>query len=101
MHDAGRAWKVDVAARYAERLGLETQVRCLRGHLGSEVSAPEIEECDISFSCVDKHLPRAILNRLVYEKAIPLIDRAASRGTIKSGTASRTVSRLTVAVSKA
>jgi small subunit ribosomal protein S20 len=31
--------------------------------------------------------------------AIPLIDRAASRGTIKSGTASRTVSRLTVAVS--
>jgi small subunit ribosomal protein S20 len=30
--------------------------------------------------------------------AIPLIDRAASRGTIKNGTASRTVSRLTVAV---
>ena len=32
-------------------------------------------------------------------EAIPLIDRAASRGTIKSGTASRQVSRLTVAVS--
>jgi small subunit ribosomal protein S20 len=31
-------------------------------------------------------------------EAIPLIDRAASRGTIKSGTASRHVSRLTVAV---
>jgi len=31
-------------------------------------------------------------------EAIPLIDRAASRGTIKSGTASRQVSRLTVAV---
>jgi small subunit ribosomal protein S20 len=31
-------------------------------------------------------------------EAIRLIDRAASRGTIKSGTASRSVSRLVVAV---
>lgn len=74
VQDAGRAWKVDVAARYAERLGLDTQVRCLRGHLGSDVGAAEIEECDVSFSCVDKHLPRAVLNRLAYEKAVPLID---------------------------
>lgn len=32
--------------------------------------------------------------------AIPLIDRAASRGTIKRGTASRAASRLTVAVAR-
>ena len=32
--------------------------------------------------------------------AIRLIDRAASRGTIKRGTASRSVSRLTVAVNR-
>lgn len=32
--------------------------------------------------------------------AIPLIDRAASRGTIKSGTASRAVSRLSLAVDR-
>jgi len=32
--------------------------------------------------------------------AIPLIDRAASRGTIKRGTASRSVARLTLAVNR-
>jgi small subunit ribosomal protein S20 len=34
------------------------------------------------------------------DEAIPLIDRAASRGTIKSGTASRAVSRLTLALGR-
>jgi small subunit ribosomal protein S20 len=34
-------------------------------------------------------------------EAIRLIDRAASRGTIKHGTASRSVSRLTLAVNRA
>src|SRR5207249_9038526 len=30
-HDVGRTFKVDVAARYAEKLGLGTQVRCFAG----------------------------------------------------------------------
>ena len=33
-------------------------------------------------------------------EAVRLVDRAASRGTIKRGTASRAVSRLTIAVNK-
>lgn len=76
--DAGSTFKVDVAARYAERLGLGTQVHCLRGHLGKEVSAADIEGCDIALSCVDTHLPRALLNRLSYEKAVPLIDMGSA-----------------------
>lgn len=77
-HDAGRAWKVDVAARYAENLGIGTKIRCLRGHFGKDVSPAEIEECDLVLSCVDKHLPRALLNRLSYEKAVPLIDMGSA-----------------------
>lgn len=77
-HDAGRTWKVDVAARYAERLGIGTEVRCLRGHLGNDVSPAEIEGCDLVLSCVDRHLPRALLNRLSYEKAVPLIDMGSA-----------------------
>src|SRR5205823_4527065 len=47
-------------------------------HLGTDVSPAIIEGCDIVVSCVDKHLPRALLNRLAYEKAIPMIDMGSA-----------------------
>ncbi len=89
-HDAGVAWKVDVAARYAESVGLGTEVTVIRGQLGTDVSVSEIESCDIVLSCVDQHLPRALLNRLAYDKAIPIIDmgnvfRTNSSGRITAG----------------
>jgi proteasome lid subunit RPN8/RPN11 len=88
--DAGRTWKVNVAARYAENLGIGTEVRCLRGHLGQDVPTAEIEECDLVLSCVDRHLPRALLNRLSYDKGVPVIDmgsafRINSEGKIVAG----------------
>jgi len=78
VHDAGCTWKVDVAARYAARLGLETEIVSFRGHLGGDVVAEDLEGCDVILSCVDKHLPRALLNRLSYKKAIPLIDMGSA-----------------------
>lgn len=88
--DAGVTRKVDVAARYVERLGLGTEVRVVRGHLGAEVLPAEIEGCDVVFSCVDAHTPRALLNRLAYERAVPVIDlgsafRVDSRGRVVAG----------------
>lgn len=88
--DAGVTWKVDVAARYAAQLGIGTCVNAIRAHLGVDVSTSEIESCDIVLSCVDKHSPRAILNRLAYAKAIPMIDmgsafRVNSDGRIIAG----------------
>jgi ThiF family len=74
-----------VAARYAERLGLRTEVRCLKGHFGKDISPEEIEGCDLVLSCVDRHLPRALLNRLSYEKAIPLIDMGSAFRVDASG----------------
>lgn len=78
VHDAGRTWKVDVAARYAAQLGLETDVVSLRGHVGNQVTVEDLEGCDVVLSCVDKHLPRALLNRLSYKKAIPVIDMGSA-----------------------
>ncbi len=76
--DAGVTWKVDVSARYAAALGLGTHVEIIRGHLGADISAADVEGCDLILSCVDRHLPRALLNRLAYARAIPLIDMGSA-----------------------
>jgi len=72
--DIGTVTKVDVAARYVEGLGLGTELHVLRGALGKEVPGNAVAGCDIIFSCVDRHTPRALLNRVAYARAIPLID---------------------------
>ena len=76
--DAGTTKKVDVAARYAESLGLGTHVEVMRAHLGADVAVTDVEGCDIVLSCVDRHLPRALLNRLAYARAIPVIDMGSA-----------------------
>lgn len=70
--------KVDVLARYAENTGLGTKVNVVRGRLGIDVPARALEGCDAIFSCVDRHAPRALLNRLSYEKAIMLFDMGSA-----------------------
>lgn len=76
--DAGVTWKVDVAARYAANVGLGTAVTIHRGHLGTDISPSILDGCDAVFSCVDTHLPRALLNRLAYEKAVLLFDMGSA-----------------------
>lgn len=89
-HDVGVTWKVGVADRYIRQLGFGTDVTTLRGHLGAEVSPGQLEAVDVLLSCVDRHSPRALLNRLSYARAIPLIDmgsafRVDHRGHIVAG----------------
>lgn len=87
--DIGVTWKVDVLARYAESVGLGTKVHAIPGRLGVDVPACALERCDAMFSCVDRHAPRALMNRLSYDKAILLFDmgsafRVGGEGRIES-----------------
>ena len=83
--DAGVTSKVDVAARYARSVGLDAQVDAMCGHLGTDVSVDDLEGCDLVLSCVDRHLPRALLNRLAYAKGIPVIDMGSAFRVDQSG----------------
>lgn len=93
--DAGKTPKVEVARRYAAELGLGTKVNALEGHLGGSVPVEFLHGCDIIFSCVDRHTPRALLNRLAYSALVPVIDmgsgfRVDTRGRV-TGSAGRVV----------
>jgi tRNA A37 threonylcarbamoyladenosine dehydratase len=87
--DIGVTSKVEALARYARSVGLGTKVNAIRGRLGANVPVRALERCDAIFSCVDRHAPRALMNRLSYQKAILLfdmgsafrVDRAVRRGS--------------------
>ncbi len=64
--------KVTVAARYAARLGVN--VHALRRAVRTADDAAILCSCDVVFSCVDRQVPRAILNRFAYEACVPVID---------------------------
>jgi molybdopterin-synthase adenylyltransferase len=87
--DIGVTSKVDVLARYARSVGLGTKVNAIRGRLGADVPVRALERCDAMFSCVDRHAPRALMNRLSYQKSILLFDmgsafRVGGEGCIES-----------------
>jgi ThiF family/Prokaryotic homologs of the JAB domain len=65
--------KVDVAARYATGLGFSKVVGCVREHF-SNGHEKLLASCDIIVSCVDRMTPRALLNRLAYERCVPVVD---------------------------
>jgi molybdopterin-synthase adenylyltransferase len=94
--DVGVTWKVDVAKRYAAQLGFGTRVTAIRGSLGTNASTTDIEACDAVLSCVDRHAPRAILNRLAYAKAIPVIDMGSAFRVNQDGQITSSAGRVVI-----
>src|SRR5207244_2044125 len=88
VRDIDVTWKVDVAARFADQLGLGTRVDVLREHLGTQTPVGAIEGCDVVMSCVDRHVPR-LLHLGCIELGGPRLYVTYALRPISSGTGAR------------
>lgn len=71
-----RTPKVRISKRTIRRAatGDDPQIKALRMKLQDERALRALLDCDFVFSCVDRHLPRYILDYLAYSHLIPVID---------------------------
>jgi molybdopterin-synthase adenylyltransferase len=93
--DVGKVSKAEVAARYAKSLGLVRSVEH-RAQFLDQTHAALLASCDIIVSCVDRHTPRALLNRLAYECHVPVIDLGTAFRVDASGTMTGDAGRVVV-----
>jgi hypothetical protein len=73
MSDVGRL-KVDVAAEWIARVGLGTDVDCVRTNLFDPLAVKRVAECDILIGCVDGAEGRYLLNRISTFYSLPYVD---------------------------
>lgn len=93
--DVGQRFKVEVAKRYVNGLGLKTEITTYQEYF-SDRMAQIFSLCDIVFSCVDKHSPRALINRYSYQYKVPVIDMGSVFRVDDSGRISSDAGRVVI-----
>jgi len=69
-----KRFKTDLVTSYLEKINPDISCRKINKSVLTNEALLELSNCDIIFSCLDRHAPRAVLNELSYQCYIPIID---------------------------
>lgn len=87
--------KTKIVKRNIVKIQPDAIVEEIRTKIVSENDLEPLKDCDLIFSCTDKHIPRSLLNNMSYQYFIPVIDLGvgldAEGGKIIGGTVRATL----------
>jgi hypothetical protein len=69
-----RKYKVDALESHLSAINPQLEIVKVRETVMKKDVLVSLANCDIIFSCLDRHAPRAVLNELSYQCFIPIID---------------------------
>lgn len=69
-----RKYKVDLVKEHLTTINPDLHVTSLNKSVMTKDALTFLSNCDLIFSCLDRHAPRAVLNELSYQCFIPTID---------------------------
>lgn len=69
-----REYKVDIVKKNIKKIQTDVNVKTIPENIISQKILKDFKNCDVIFSCTDRHAPRSVLNELAHQYFIPVID---------------------------
>lgn len=69
-----RKYKVDIVGDHLMRINQRLKIERIKQSVMKDDVLKTLANCDVIFSCLDRHAPRAVLNEISYQCYIPIID---------------------------
>ena len=79
--DTADLHKVYIIRDNIRRIEPRSAVRCIANDVISQSVLAKLKNCDVVFSCTDRHSPRSVLNELAHQFFIPVIDMGVGLDT--------------------
>ncbi|MGI0006402.1 MAG: ThiF family adenylyltransferase, partial [Nitrosotalea sp.] len=67
-------YKVEIVKRNIQKIQPDAKVKEIPKNVISQEVLQELKNCDVVFSCTDRHAPRSVVNELAHQFFIPVID---------------------------